>query len=122
MCFINTSPKEKEESAAKKTHKRSVDSAAKLKFVRAQAKLLGYGEQIFISKRPNFKYVILRDFADYSPLISSRREIHFGDNYHLDYLDTADETKRSIWHFMYERDCEYDDPLCGLYYERYLLY
>jgi hypothetical protein len=119
MCF-NTSPKE--ESAKVRTHKRSVDSAAKLRFVRAQAKLLGYGDQIYISKRHNFKYVILRDFDAISPLITSRREIHFGDNYRQDYLDTNDETKRSMWHFLHERECEYDDPLCGLYYERHLLY
>ena len=73
----------------------NIDPASKLQYIRAQSKLLGYGDQIYPSKRRQFKYIIAVEMDD-----GSQRYINFGDKGVKDYLDTNRLELKNIWHLM----------------------
>jgi hypothetical protein len=140
MCFFDPKPLALPPQTQKIQY--TVDAARKLNYIRAQAKILGFGEEIYESNRQTSKYVIFRNFDTNVALPKESnleswhmkremgiREIHFGTklwdlykDFRRDYLDTHDEETRRTWFFIHRNLVEYDDELCPLYYEAYLLW
>jgi hypothetical protein len=138
MCW---KPIEEERTKPLPVRQYRVDPEIKLNYIRSQAKLLGFGAEIYRSKRPEFKYVIFRNFAgpvpEDSDLMTGKqnealciREIHFGTtmwnmgmkDWRYDFLDTNDDEQRVLWHLYHQNNEEYNDEYCATFYEGYLLF